>query len=276
MRLGLVRIQRARLSYPGSTPASAIRPVYALGVTTVPVLRLDPDLAAGIVASKRTLAERSCQARVLDIPRGAWNVEDLTAGDRSGFGLLLLSGILCRRVTQRHHHGAELVGPGDLLRPWDRVGEWSSIPASSDWQALVPARAAVLDANFSGRASPYPEIAVALVRRGVLRSRHLAILVAILRQRKVETRLHLLFWHLADRFGQVRGDGVHLDLPLTHSLLSELVAARRPSVTTALSNLDERGILRREGEEWLLRGPCPTEFGELRGSAGTASRRRSR
>ena len=248
--------------------ASPVRSVYAWGVTpTVSLLSLDPDLASGIAAPKRSLAEQSCQARVLDIPRGPWDVEDLTETDRAGFGLLAVSGVLCRRVVQSHHHGAELVGPGDLLRPWDQVGEWSSIPARADWQALVPARVAILDPDFSGRAAPYPEIAVALLRRGVLRSRYLAILVAILRQRKVETRLNLLFWHLADRFGQVRGEWVHLPLPLTHNLLSELVAARRPSVTTALSKLDERGLLHRDGEEWLLRGPAPTELDRLREAA---------
>ncbi len=247
--------------------ASPLCAVYAGSVTTVPLLSLDPDLAAGIAASQRSLAERSCQARVIDVPRGSWDVDDLPAADRGGFGLLVLSGVLCRRVVQRHHHGAEIIGPGDLLRPWDQVGEWSSIPASADWQALVPAHAAVLDADFSGRAAPYPEIAVALLRRGVLRSRYLAILVAILRQRKVETRLHLLFWHLADRFGEVHGDWIHVDVPLTHNLLSELVAARRPSVTTALSNLSELGVLRRDGEEWLLRGPAPAEFEELRKAA---------
>lgn len=247
--------------------AGPLHAVYARSVTTVPLLSLDPDLAAGISTSKRSLAERSCQARVLDIPHGSWDVEDLTDADRAGFGLLVLSGVLCRRVAQRHHHGGELVGPGDLLRPWDVVGEWASIPVGVDWQALTPARVAILDADFSGRAAPYPEIAVALLRRVTLRSRYLAILVAILRQRKVETRLHLLFWHLADRFGEVHGDWIHVDVPLTHSLLSELVAARRPSVTTALSNLSELGVLRREGEAWLLRGPAPAEFDELRKAA---------
>jgi len=247
--------------------AGSGRRVYAWNVTTVPLLSLDPDLGGGIAASKRSLAERSCQARALDIPRGAWDVEAVPAEDRGGFGLLVLSGVLCRRVSQRHHHGAEVIGPGDLLRPWDQVGGWSSIPASADWQALVPGQIAILDADFSGRAAPYPEIAVALLRRGVLRSRYLAILVAILRQRKVETRLHLLFWHLADRFGEVHGDWIHVDVPLTHSLLSELVAARRPSVTTALTNLSELGILRRDGEDWLLKGPAPAGFEELRKAA---------
>jgi CRP/FNR family transcriptional regulator, cyclic AMP receptor protein len=228
-------------------------------VTAVPVLRVDPDLGAGIDGRRRALAERACIARTLEIPRGAWDA-DVVSGeqDRSGFGLLVVSGILCRRVVQNECHGAELVGPGDLLRPWDQVGEWASIPTESSWLVIERAQVAILDGEFARRATPFPEIALNLIRRGLLRSRYLAILIAIIGQRRVETRLSMLFWHLADRFGQVRGEWVSVPVPLTHSLLSELVAARRPSVTTALTGLQERGVLQREGSGWLLRGPSPT------------------
>jgi CRP/FNR family cyclic AMP-dependent transcriptional regulator len=59
------------------------------------------------------------------------------------------------------------------------------------------------------------------------------------------------------------GDGVSVELPLTHALLGELVAARRPSVTTALSTLAEQGKVERRGRAWLLRGGPPAEFAEL-------------
>jgi CRP/FNR family cyclic AMP-dependent transcriptional regulator len=228
-------------------------------MTTVPVLRVDPDLGAGISGRRRQLAERACVARTLEIPLGAWDA-NLVSGeaDRSGFGLLVVSGILCRRIAQNECHGAELIGPGDLLRPWDRVGEWASIPTESSWLVIERARLAILDGELARRTTPFPEIALNLIRRGLLRSRYLAILIAIIGQRRVEDRLTMLFWHLADRFGQMRGEWISVPVPLTHSLLSELVAARRPSVTTALSGLQERGVLRREGSGWLLRGPSPT------------------
>ncbi len=232
-------------------------------MTTVSVLRQDPDLGAAVAESRRELAARSCVANVLDIPRGEWKAEEMTPAG-SGFGLLVLSGVLCRRVVQSERYGAELIGPGDLMRPWDRIGEWSTIPTESSWTAIEPARVAVLDAEFTRRAAPFPEIAVTLVRRGLLRSRYLAILIAIINQRRIETRLNMLFWHLADRFGQVRGEWVHVPVPLTHSLLGELVAARRPSVTTALSRLQERGVVVRDRQGWRLSGPAPPEFHALR------------
>lgn len=225
-------------------------------MTTVSVLRVDPDLGAGIGPPRWNFAERACLARALEIPRGAWDADAVAS---SGFGLLVLSGILSRRVVQNECPGAELIGPGDLLRPWDRAGDWASIPTESSWQVIEPARVAILDADFARRAAPFPEVALALTQRGLLRSRYLAILIAIISQRRIESRIEMLFWHLADRFGQMRGEWASMPVPLTHRLLSELVAARRPSVTTALSHLQERGALRREGHGWLLRreGPAP-------------------
>jgi hypothetical protein len=45
---------------------------------------------------------------------------------------------------------------------------------------------------------------------------------------------------------------------LTHELLSYLVAARRPSVSGALTKLAEQGRLRREGRRWVLSGDPPS------------------
>jgi CRP/FNR family transcriptional regulator, cyclic AMP receptor protein len=245
-------------------PVSSAIGAALLKPTTVPVLQLDPDLGAAIGGDRREIAARSCTAEVFDLPRGEWDAGGAGRIDGSGFGLLILSGVLCRRVVQGRRYGAELIGPGDLLRPRDRIGAWSSIPAEASWQAVDRARLAILDAGFAKRAAPFPEISMTLIRRGLLRSRYLAILIAIVSQPKVEVRLNMLFWHLADRFGHTRGESVVVPVSLTHSLLGELIAVRRPSVTTALSRLQERGVLLREGGDWILRGPVPTEFEQLR------------
>ena len=67
----------------------------------------------------------------------------------------------------------------------------------------------------------------------------------------------MLFWELADRYGHVHADGVHLDLPLTHEVLSHLAGARRPSVSGALTRLADEGRLRRSGRHWVLSGDPP-------------------
>jgi CRP/FNR family transcriptional regulator, cyclic AMP receptor protein len=70
--------------------------------------------------------------------------------------------------------------------------------------------------------------------------------------------LKALFWHLAERWGRVSGDGVIVPLALTHRILGQLVGARRPTVSTALSELAEREeLVRRPDGSWLLRGDPP-------------------
>ena len=73
-------------------------------------------------------------------------------------------------------------------------------------------------------------------------------------------RLLLLLWHLADRWGRVTPDGVRIPLRLTHTLLADLVASRRPSVTTALALLEHEGHLVRDDNTIILVGEPPTDF----------------
>jgi CRP-like cAMP-binding protein len=77
--------------------------------------------------------------------------------------------------------------------------------------------------------------------------------------RGLECRLLTLFWHLADRWGRVRADGVLLELRLSHEVLADLVGARRPSVSTAMGRLEREGRIARSGRAWLLRGLPPDE-----------------
>jgi CRP/FNR family transcriptional regulator, cyclic AMP receptor protein len=221
-------------------------------VPPVCVLDLDPDLGDGIAADQLQQARRACQAETFELRQGQWDPEANPSVTEGGYGLLVLSGLFCRRVVQGQRYGAELLGPGDLLRPWDRIDQWSSIPIDSDWLVIEEARLAVLDRDFAAGCADFPEIAVALIRRGLMRSRYMAINFAIVAERRVETRLTMLFWHLADRFGRMRGEWVEVPVPLTHRILSELVAARRPSVSTALTKLQEQGVLLRTAEGWQL------------------------
>ena len=59
-----------------------------------------------------------------------------------------------------------------------------------------------------------------------------------------------------------------LPLPLTHRLLASMIGAHRPSVTTALGVLRERGLIdRRRDGTWILHGPPPRELSDLRRAA---------
>ena len=130
---------------------------------------------------------------------------------------------------------------------------------------------AALDDSFEQRIARYPELSRALIARAIQRSKNLAVNMAIVHQARVDVRLHMLLWHLAARWGRVRSDGTVLQLRLTHAVLADLVAARRPTVTTALSELTRRGLVRTDGETWVLFGDAPSELLAFAREAGGRS-----
>jgi len=89
--------------------------------------------------------------------------------------------------------------------------------------------------------------------------------------RRIDARLLLMMWRLADRWGRVTSDGVVVPLRLTHGWLAHLVGAQRPSVTTALGNLAGAGRVERlDDGSWLLRGD-PPDFDEPLFAAGPSA-----
>ena len=190
---------------------------------------------------------------------------------RDGIGLLVLDGLLLRRVGIDGRYGAELLGDGDLLRPWQEEDAQATVPRTTRWQILRPTRMAVLDERVTRRIARYPVVMGQLVGRALQRSRNLAVNMAIVHQARVDARLQILLWHLADRWGKVSRDGTVLPLALSHATLADLVAARRPTVSKALADLDARGLVRRTGTGWLLAGERPSELSELHHDAGPAA-----
>jgi CRP/FNR family cyclic AMP-dependent transcriptional regulator len=227
------------------------------------VLREDPDLADAIDPAMLDRAVRECLVRAIRLPSGRWAGEQ---GDLigAGIGLLVLSGLLIRRVGIEGRAGAELLGEGDLLRPAQGEKAEPALRQTTGWHVLRPARLAVLDEDAARRLAAYPALTGRLVARALDRARNLAVNMAIVHQARVDTRLQMLFWHMAERWGRVRTEGVILPLHLTHAVLADLVAARRPTVTTALTELSRRELVLSTADGWLLFGEPPGELLELR------------
>jgi CRP/FNR family transcriptional regulator, cyclic AMP receptor protein len=220
------------------------------------VLDGDPDLAELVPAVRRGAARQASLAAVIEVASGHWNAREDADRARDGFGLLMLEGVLVRRVGYDGRFGAELLAAGDLLRPWEFDGD-DMMGFETGWRVLTRTRLAVLDLRWTERMAAFPRVGPALAGRALMRSRRLAALMAISQQPRLEERLWMLFWELADRHGRVRADGVHLALPLTHEVLSYLAAARRPSVSSALTRLAGQGRVQRKGRGWVLTGDPP-------------------
>jgi CRP/FNR family transcriptional regulator, cyclic AMP receptor protein len=230
---------------------------------TCHVLREDPDLAEVLTGDRRERAVQECIAPEARVRRGRWTGEGLDIR-KDGIGLLVLAGLLVRRVGLEGRFGAELLGEGDLLRPWQGEDAVPRLHQATGWRVLQPTRMAVLHSQAAQRMARYPELTGRIVARALERSRNLAVNMAIVHQPRADIRLHTLLWHLADRWGHVRKDGVALPLRLSHSVVADLAAVRRPTVTTTLGELRRRGLVRPIADGWLLLGEPPGELLELR------------
>jgi CRP/FNR family transcriptional regulator, cyclic AMP receptor protein len=240
----------------------------------VSILECDPDLAEDLSDEDLGIARPQLVADAKGYPRGAWLVGPDDFDHVANLGLLIVKGLLTRQVTIGDHTSAELLGPGDVLQPWLRVGPDHSVAVEVGWEVIQAAQVAVLDRAFCARASRWPEITAAISRRLLQRSHWLAFHLAVCNLRRVDDRLLLVFWHFADRWGTVTPEGVLLDVPLTHKLLAAVVSARRSSVSVAVGRLTDQGRVRpRPRSRWLLLGRAPAELRELHERASGSGRR---
>jgi CRP-like cAMP-binding protein len=221
---------------------------------TIAVLDADPDLATAVDEHELDAAQREAVAAVLKLDVPHWDPSSICTAAAGGWlGLLCIDGLMIRRVTVGKRQACELLGPGDLIRPWDADREYDLLPIEVDWRVLTVTRLAVLDTGFALRVSRWPGITSQLVARVAHRARHLALTQWVTHLPRADDRLLILFWLLAERWGTVSRDGLRIQLPLTHEILAMLVGTQRPTVTIALHGLAQAKLLMREHRDrWLL------------------------
>lgn len=231
----------------------------------VAVIDVDPDLAEGLPPAERAAAGRRLVAPAFDLPVGSWAPEERreTGGAHRALGVLVVDGLLTRALTLEGRTTGELLGTGDVLRPWDVEDAPPHVSLSVSWSIHAPTRMAVLDRRFLAAAARWPTVLEEIAQRAVRRSRALSLQLALGQVPRIEGRLLLLFWRLAERWGRVTPDGVLVPLRLTHETLAALVAARRPSVTSALGRLAEGGMVERRDGGWLLHRAAEEHLAEF-------------
>ena len=237
---------------------------------SIQLLGHDPDLAELQHGYRLEQARKDLVARVVGFEQGNWAPLERFSDLPKGLGLLVLDGLILRRVGLAGRYGSELLGDGDLLRPWQDEDPGPLPLRTGRWKVLRKGRLAVLDYDFAVRLTRYPELLPCLLSRAVRRSRYMTATMAILHQPRIDTRVHMVLWELAVRWGNVSRDGVRLPVRLTHATLAELVAARRPTVTKALGELADNDLVTWTGEHWLLTGSPPAELETLASMSTTA------
>jgi CRP/FNR family cyclic AMP-dependent transcriptional regulator len=228
----------------------------------ISVPEADPDLLRGLDEEASAQARAVAHADLISFPPGPW--EPSIDAARALYGLFIVDGLLSRGVVIEGRRAAELLGPGDVLRPYTSESTDPSVSFTIEWEILQPTSFAVLDRDFADAVAPWPEIAGALMDRMVGRAHALAFHLAVSHLKLVETRLVAVLWYYADRWARVTPEGRVLPVRFTHALLARVVGARRPSVSTALGRLQDRGLIERlPNGHWLLLGDPPSGLHEL-------------
>ncbi len=197
-------------------------------------------------------ARETVCGRVLTLPSGRADLARTLNEGTGLLGLLVVDGLLCSDTALAGRHLMEYLGPGDVLQ----------VPADEDQTPLVAdpsitvidgATLMTLGQGIIRAAERWPELLLALLGRLERQRRRLATQALIVHLPLARHRLLLILWHLATRWGYVTREGVHVDLRLTHDLLGRLIAARRPTVSLAIKELDGDGHLRRlDNGAWLV------------------------
>lgn len=254
----------------GGAPAAAASslgsraPLPPVAEGWVQVLVADADLAARLPAATVDAARPFAVAPLAWPERGPWRPEPPPPEHRAAhMGFLVLDGFFVRRVDVVGRPATELLGPGDLLLPWE-AERTEPFAAQSEWEVLEPACVAVLDHRFAALVTRWPDVTAALVARAVSRSRALMLHLAVGQLVGADVRLQAVLWHLASCWGTTDGDETVLPVHLTHDLLATLMSAHPSTVTGPLRRLRDGGLLsRRDDGLYVLHGEPPAR---LRGS----------
>jgi CRP/FNR family cyclic AMP-dependent transcriptional regulator len=228
---------------------------------SISIVDADPELGDLLPAAERERARRETRTLVRRLSTGDWDVAAAEEPDAHHRGFLIVDGLISREVEVLGRRCVELIGAGDVIRPWSWDDEGSHVQAEVGWIVLEPARLAVLNHRLVVRMNPWPQLGLELFNRGTRRAHALAVSLAIAHHQRVDDRLLLTLWHLAERWGRVLPEGIAVPLPLSHQRLADLIGAHRPAVTSAIGALTRRDrISRRTDRTWILHGSPPEEL----------------
>ena len=173
-----------------------------------------------------------------DVAGPAQLAEACLLGVESGLAL-----IRSRQPGTFREVGVCHAGPGAVLLP-PRAGEVVA--------TLVPTRVTLLTPGLRDRLLQIPDAAALLfdALAATIRQKHRTIAALAWPHHLDRVRAKLL--QLAAEHGVVGRDGIRLDLPLTHALLAEMTGSARETVTRAIDDLQEEGLVVRRGRTYRL------------------------
>jgi CRP/FNR family transcriptional regulator, cyclic AMP receptor protein len=142
--------------------------------TLIPLLDADAELGEGLTPEELGAARRAVGVHVKALEVGPWAPGAEEWPVPPALGLLVLNGLVTRDIVFAGRTTTELVGAGDVLRPWEDDVQFDPLPFGVVWHVHEATRVAVLDARFALAAARWPALAAALSRPPVRRACGLA------------------------------------------------------------------------------------------------------
>lgn len=211
---------------------------------TTSLLDVDPDWGQGIDRVDVPLARRSLRLPVVE-PAERW------PGPQTGAPFLLVTaGIWWRETRIGARRSAELVGPGEIVAATPEPDHLVATDVS--WTQLRPVRMVALNQRFDVASRRWPQLVDTLRDRLIQHSARRSLHAALLTLPRVNDRVLGVLLCQAERYGRVAPDGIVLERLFTHDMLGRLAGARRPTVSLALKELEDAGLLVPQGDDWLV------------------------
>ena len=222
-----------------------------LSLRAVELLDVDPDLGRHVIPEKLERLRRALTVPAVEVRGEGFDPAAVLASGENAFMAVVVSGLLAREVGVGTQPMLQLLGPGDAFNGSDVQSD--VIDVEQSWSVVAPAQIALLDDRFLHAVRHCPRLMTGVVERLLDRHDLTLLQLAIAQHPRVEERLLLLLRILAERWGRVTPQGVHLDIGLTHEALGRLVGARRPTVTLALRGLVGDGLVTRgRDRSWIV------------------------
>lgn len=230
----------------------------------VRLLEADPDLGRFVEDRIATAARRRLVIDAMHADPGPWAPTEDQVESPSLIGFLILEGFLTRSLVIGGRRGVKLAGPGDVLAASDSYRDESPFSSEELWTVLQPARLAVLDVEQAPLLVQLPGVLRGLFSRAGRPSHSLAVHRAVSQLQPLTTRVLVLLWYIAHRWGVEDEDSAFIPFRLWHETLAGIVGAQRPSVSDAMKELVDGGLVARRGRGyWRVVGTPPRELQEI-------------
>lgn len=152
-----------------------------------------------------------------------------------------------REITLAYWQPGNFVGGPDVFE--DCIHMWSGITVRDTEVYHLRGK------DLRELMAQIPDLALGMVEALVYKGRCFSSLVQLLGTRSVSGRLSQVLLALCDNYGIPEGDGVVIDVHLTHEDLAHMVGASRQWVTTTLDRLQKKGIVRIRKRQLVILRP---------------------